>query len=51
MSEVMGKQTIGCEVDQCQHWDNRYCELNRIEVGKCSYSDGHQTLCNSFEEK
>lgn len=51
-----GAQTIGCEVNSCQYFNDRgMCDLNHIVVKPCaSCNTGRaedETLCGSYQKK
>lgn len=53
MNDKSGKQSIGCDVTNCQYHSQGACDLNQITVQPCtahgSTGDStHETLCGSF---
>lgn len=48
-------KSIKCSVENCQHNDECYCDLDEIQVvcecDPCDCCDKCETVCDSFKEK
>lgn len=56
MNNKSGKQSIGCDVTQCQYHSQGACDLEQITVQPCMAHGGsdtsdHETLCGSYRCK
>lgn len=55
MSELYGKQGIGCNVSSCSYFENNQCTLENIQVGASTNASSgiaeDETLCLSYKRR
>jgi len=47
-------EAIKCSVEDCNHYNEKYCSLDKIKVAHCTPSDAEtkeNTMCDSYEKE
>jgi len=54
-SQVLGNQSIGCNVDSCAYNESQHCSLQSIQVAPCkNCQNGNpedESMCASYQSK
>lgn len=54
-NQNLGKQTISCNVNSCQYYDQEYCTLQNIQVAPCKNEHNgrpeDESMCASYHSR